>query len=309
MLSRRIVRLTLNTVRYSSRQNNFQYCIDLVKNNDYETYLTTLLTPKHVLRPAFALKAFNIEISTIGKSAVDSRIGEAKLFYWKDQIDKVFAVVNKNELTKFNDPICQEIYLMSKYFNLTKSRFSRFIEAKKNFLSIQQFKSCEELENFADFSNMNYLLFKCLDINNVDCDHAVNHIGKAQFLCFVTKNILKKPTHMVYYLPGDMLLKHKISQQDLFNFSERILRPKRQNLKDLAFDLCSRANDHLRCARNLSAKIPDNAKPILAASISCDVFLNKMQKYDFDLMDPKLNSNFRTSFLTKLILAKLKNTY
>lgn len=309
MLSRRLVRLTLNTVRYSSRQNNFQYCIDLVKTNDYESYLTTLLTPKQVLRPAFALKAFSIEITTIGKSAFDSRIGEAKLFYWKDQIDKVFTAVNDKELAKFNDPICQEIYLMSKHFNITKSRFSRLIDAKKNFLTIQQFKSCDELESFADFSNLNYILFKCLGVNNLDCDHATNHIGKAQLLCFVTKNILKKPTQMVYYLPADLLIKHKVSQQDLFNFSERILRSKRQNLKNLAFDLCSRANDHLRCARNLSAKIPDNAKPILTASISCDLFLNKMQKYDFDLMDPKLNSNFRTSFLTKLILAKIKNTY
>ncbi|RNA32917.1 NADH dehydrogenase (ubiquinone) complex assembly factor 6 [Brachionus plicatilis] len=309
MLSRRFVKLTLNNVRYSSRQTNFQYCIDLVKNNDYDSYLTTLLTPQQVLRPAFTLKAFSMEITNVGKSAIDSRVGEAKLVYWKDQIDKVFASVKKNEQTSFNDPISQEIYLMAKFFNLSKARFSRFIDAKKNFLSIQQFKSFDELESFADYANLNYILFNCLGINNVDCDHAANHIGKAQFLCFVTKNILKMPTQMVYYLPRDLLLKHKISQQDLFNFSERILRPKRQNFKDLAFDMCSRANDHIRSARSLSNKIPGNAKPILATSVNCDIFLSKMQKYDFDLMDPKLNSNFRTLFLIKLILAKLKNNY
>lgn len=309
MLSRQVVKLSVNSVRYASKQSNFQYCIDLVKNNDYDSYLTTLLTPKQVLRPAFALKAFNIEISTIGKSTLDNRVSEAKIIYWKDQIDRVFSSLKNNEQTSFNDPISQEIYLMAKHFKLSKVRFSRFVDAKKNFLSIQQFKNCDELESFADFGNMSYVLFSCLGLNNVDCDHAANHIGKAQLLCFVTKNILKNPTQMVYYLPADLLIKHKISQQDLFNFSERILRPKRQNLKDLAFDLCSRANDHIKCARNLSAKIPQNAKLILTGSISCDVFLSKMQKHDFDLMDPKLNSNFRTSFLIKLILAKLKNNY
>lgn len=309
MLSRRFLKPVLKNIRNSSTNSNFQYCLNIVKKNDFDSYLTTLIAPQEILRPAFALKAFSIEISTIGKSAIDTRIGEAKIFYWKDQLDKVFASIKNGQETQFSDPIAQEIYLMSKTYNLNKAWFSRFIDGKKNFLQIQQFKTSEELEKYADTLNVNYILFNCLNIKNVDCDHAANHIGKAQLLCHVTKNILKKPNQIVFYLPSDLMLKHKISQQDLFNFSERVLRPKRQNLKDLAFDLCTRANEHIKCARNLSSKIPAKAKPLLVGSFGCEVFLNKMEKYDFDLMDPKMNSEFKATFLMKLILARFRNTY
>lgn len=290
------------------KQTDFQYCMDLVRTNDFEAYLTTLLSPKEVMRAAFALKALNIELASIGRSR-EPKISIAKLQFWKDQIERIFQHTNKDKTIKLHEPISNELAIIIKSHSLNKTWFNRIIEGRKNFLNMQQFKNVEELEKNADYSNIYYILFNCMNIKNVDCDHAANHIGKAQLLCAVTKNIIKKSAQSAYYLPTDLLVKHKISQQDLFNFSERILRPKRQNLKDLAFEFCTRANEHLKCARNLSSKIPKNAKPILVSSISCEVFLTKMEKYDFDLMDPKLNSDFRTTFITKLIMAKFKNIY
>ena len=153
-----------------------------------------------------------------------------------------------------------------------------------------------------------------MNIKNVDCDHVASHLGKAQMLCTIVKNLLNKNKvasghSSVYYLPTDVLLKHNISQQDLINFSERILRSKQNNLKDLSFELCTRANQHLESARSLAPKIPSQVRPILASSIECEVFLEKMQKYDFDLFDKNLNSDFRNKILFKLLIAKLKNKF
>ena len=206
------------------------------------------------------------------------------------------------------EPIASQLKSVVKKFNINKTWLNRLVDGRRLFLK-SQFRTVEDLEKCADMSNAYYILFNCMGLKNVDCDHAANHLAKAQLLCALTKNLFKKPGQVVFYLPIDMLAKHKISQQDLVNFSERVLRPKQQNFKDLAFDLCSRANEHLRCARNLKDKIPKNAKRLLISSVGCDVFLERVQKCDFDMMDPRLNSDFRTKFLVRLLLAKFRNIY
>jgi len=104
-------------------------------------------------------------------------------------------------------------------------------------------------------------------------------------------------------------MKHSISQQDLINLNERQLRPKAQNLKDLAFELCTRANQHLNSARDLSGNVPANVKPLFADAIRCSIFLSKMEEFDFDLMNPNMNSEFKFNMIFKLLMAKIKNTY
>ena len=66
-------------------KTSFDYTIDVVKKNDYNTYLSTLLTPEPVLRAAFALKAFNIELLSMYRSSLDtkSQISLIKLQFWK----------------------------------------------------------------------------------------------------------------------------------------------------------------------------------------------------------------------------------
>jgi len=107
----------------------------------------------------------------------------------------------------------------------------------------------------------------------------------------------------------DLLVKHKISQQDLINLSAKVLKPKQQNLKDLAFEMCTRANQHLNSARDLADKVPKEARPIFASSFAYEVFLNKMESFDFDLMNPKVNSDFRLQFLLKLVKGKLRSSF
>ena len=87
---------------YSTKQSSmnrkthsdFNYCLDMIKTTDYNTFLSTLLVPQSLMRPAFAIKAFNKELMTIGKSKYDPAISQIKLQFWKEQIDKIFEISN-----------------------------------------------------------------------------------------------------------------------------------------------------------------------------------------------------------------------
>lgn len=166
-----------------------------------------------------------------------------------------------------------------------------------------------QLEQCADFSNPHYLLLQCAGQKSVDCDHAASHLGKCQLICALVRNLMRRSSQSVYYLPADLLLKHGIAQQDLISFNEKVLRSKREGLKELTFELCTRAHQHLNSTRALKAKIPTDVRLVYVQAIGCENFLKSVEKYDFDLMNPKLKSDFRHKFLLKLISAKLRNSY
>ncbi len=294
--------------------SDFKYCIDSVKTNDFNDYLTALLTPQEAQRIAFAVRALNIELLSIGRSRNDKRISEMKLQFWKDQINKIFSKVkeqDKNNNVKLFEPISNELAACVRKHNLSKVWFNRMIEGRSQFLNMQQFNTYDELEKCADssMSSLYYIILNSLNTKNVDCDHAASHLGKSQMLCGIVRNLLKRSSQSVYYVPTDLLVKHKIAQQDLINLNEKILRSKQQQLKDLTFDMCTRAKHHLNSVYNLKSKIPKEVQLVFAPAIVMNVFLDKMQMHDFDLMNKNLGSDFRSIIIWKIILAKFRKSF
>jgi len=59
----------------------------------------------------------------------------------------------------------------------------------------------------------------------------------------------------------------------------------------------------------LKPKIPKEVQLVFAPAIVMNVFLDKMQTYDFDLMNKNLSSDFRSTIVWKVILAKLRKSF
>ena len=83
--SKLVLRLLLtNGVRHSSSNKsrieaNFKYCLESVKANDYEAYMSTLVGPKELTRAAIAIRALNIELLSIPKHSREVNISIAKV--------------------------------------------------------------------------------------------------------------------------------------------------------------------------------------------------------------------------------------
>lgn len=78
----------LNSVNYYSTRvvkSTYDYTVESVKLNDYNIYLSTLLAPEPVIRSAFALRAFNIEILSLIRSSTNTKyqMSLMKLQFWK----------------------------------------------------------------------------------------------------------------------------------------------------------------------------------------------------------------------------------
>ena len=105
-----------SSAREAITKNSFNHCVELVKTNDYDLYLSTLLSPESVMRASFAVKAFNIELLSIGKSR-ETNLSIMKLQFWKDQLDKIFNESKDDQADSLKlSP--QEVYLRNRNLNL-----------------------------------------------------------------------------------------------------------------------------------------------------------------------------------------------
>lgn len=297
---------------------NFDYCANLVKNSDYESYLSTLLLPKEILRSAFAIRAFNVELATISVSVRDPKLALIRTKFWKDCLDGIYKPTNSNEPKsigfKSNEPIINELEIAIKSHKLSKQWLTRLITSREDqFKSNSQYKTYKEVENFGDMSvaSIYYLLLECMGVKNMHCDHVASHIGKAQIVANLIRSIPAQSKNQVSLIPLDMLVKHKISQNEIISKARRGRDEKTaddERLHDLVYDICNMSNQHLMKARKHMKDVPANLRSVFLHAVLIQQFLNKIEKSNFDIFNPRVHS--RDPFIIlKLYLAKFKKVY
>lgn len=72
----------------ASREHR-RYCRDLIAKHDHSNFVGTLLAPAETIDAAFAIRAFNVEISQIKDSTREQTAAEMRHQFWSDIIDIV----------------------------------------------------------------------------------------------------------------------------------------------------------------------------------------------------------------------------
>jgi NADH dehydrogenase [ubiquinone] 1 alpha subcomplex assembly factor 6 len=269
----------------STHKANSDYCLNLVKANDYENFICTLLLPKHIVRSAFAIRAFNVELANVGLSTREQKIAEMRMRFWKDRIEMIYKQNEQANLT--TEPITSELAIAIQKHNLGKHWLMRLVNCREeNIKTKNVYQTMQAVEAFGEQSvaSVKYLLFECLGVKNVNCDHAASHFAKSQIITNLIRSIPMQSKANLSYIPIDMLVKHKVSQYDL------IKRKSSSSLNDLIFDMCNQANQHLNKSRKLLGQIDDpNVKTVFLNSKNIQVFLDRIQKYDFDVFNESLH--------------------
>ncbi|CAH2066996.1 unnamed protein product, partial [Iphiclides podalirius] len=101
-------------------------------------------------------------------------------------------------------------------------------------------------------------------------------------------------------LPMDILMKYKVSQEEVLREIDS------ENMRNVAFEVASRANSHLEKARRIN--VPIIANQIFLPAIAVDTFLVKLQKNNFNLFEKSLHHG-STTLPFKLYYKRLLNKY
>lgn len=63
---------------------------DLSRKSDYENFLCTLLLPHNIRSAAFAIRAFNVEVSQVEDQVSNNQIGAMRLQFWINTLNSTY---------------------------------------------------------------------------------------------------------------------------------------------------------------------------------------------------------------------------
>lgn len=259
-----------------------KYCLELVKKNDFENYLCTLLLKEDTRRHAFAIRAFNVEVAKACSSVTEENIAKMKLKFWSDSIDK--CLDKKQESYVQDHPVLKEMKYTSDRHKLTKAFLKRLVTARDRPPN-KQFITCKDMEEYADqtVSPIYFLLLEICGVKDMNVDHAASHLGKAQGITNLLRAIPYTRRSQALNIPQEVLIKNGVNQ-------ERVLRAKvdDKGVEDCIFEIATMAYQHLEKARSLKNYVPKSVRPIFLPAISVDRYLERLRKSNFQLTDQRV---------------------
>ncbi|GCC25716.1 hypothetical protein chiPu_0004127 [Chiloscyllium punctatum] len=255
-----------------------QYCIQLVRNRDYEGFLSSLLLPAEFRSTVFALRAFNVELAQVQDLVSQKTIGLMRMQFWRQVIEDIYSDNPPHQ------PIAIELWKAVRKYKLTKRWFLRIIEERERNLNEKAFRNIQELEAYAENaqSSFIYLVLEVLGVKDIHADHAASHIGKAQGIVTCLRSTPYHCMRRKVYLPLDICVLHGVSQEDFIRANHG------KNVRDVVFDVASQAHVHLEHARSFCGNVPSKAYPAFLQTVVLDDYLDRIRKVDFDVFHPSL---------------------
>ncbi|GAB1868706.1 UPF0551 protein C8orf38-like protein [Camponotus japonicus] len=275
----------INTTVRKERQTPSEYCLQLVRRNDYENFLCTLLLPHNIKSAAFAIRAFNVEVAQVEDQVSDNKIGAMRLQFWTDALNNIY-----NDQPP-RSPVSLELHRILQRHKLSKRYFKRLIDARLNKLSNSIFMDLESLEQYCDYtaSSIYFLLLEANGTANVNADHAASHFGKAHGLVTSIRSVPYNARRRIMILPQDVLLKNSVSSESVFQGQSST------GLKDTVFEVASCAKQHLKVATSLKKAMGKDFNAIFLPAVCVENYLEELRKVDFDVFHPTLQK--RKGFL------------
>ncbi|GAV09596.1 hypothetical protein RvY_19102 [Ramazzottius varieornatus] len=272
-------------------KSSAEYCMESVRKSDYENYLASLLLPSTIRSTAFAIRAFNVELAQVRDLASNNTIAQMRFMFWKDVLEEIYSGRPRAH------PVAQEMHRAVQQKKLTKVWLRRLIDCRFDRLHSKPFLNVDALETFAEnsVSPIYYLLLEASGSKDVPSDHAASHLGKTIGILNLIRSTPFLISRNQLSLPMDVLMRHNLSTESISRiargvdrkFGEPVTQAEVLALQEVTFDLASAAHTHLSTTRSLLKEIPISSLPIFLPIISCESFLSRLRKVDFDMFHPK----------------------
>lgn len=251
-------------------QPHFQHCADLVREHDYPRYLSALILDEETRLAAFALCAFNSEISRITAQISDPMPGEIRLQWWRDAV--------KASDTPTGNPVQQALVETIKTHKLYIHIVDRFLNAhifdcyNDPMIDLTAY----EAYHGETSSSLFKLLVSCSrDLQSVDDDPIANACGHAGVFVGTVELLKNLPVHHHHnrsFFPPDLTSQTMLMGED----DEAVIDPLWLS------EVVEYAHDHYQKARQAIAEIPHQSK-IFAPLALANIELNKIAKRGIDL--------------------------
>lgn len=313
---------------------------------DSPSYTLQTFIPESTRDAYLAIRALNIELSRIPDLVSNLTVGSLRFQFWRDNLNRTFAhtppkepvaILLHHALQSLKDrhpdaPIAS-----------LKSWLLKIIAAREQYMDNRAYPDMAALEVYAEatYSTLLYLTLGFLPLHSLQVDHLASHIGKSLGICAVLRGmpLIAFPPppnhhsnsgtlggalggdsggkHGAVTLPLDVMAECGCKQEDVLRLGAEA-----PGLKDVVFQVATRANDHLITARTMLGNLQDGKGAghefehegeeghsytadrgdvdggvkeeiergfgVLMPAVSARMFLEKLERADFDVFSPSV---------------------
>ncbi|MDE1146208.1 MAG: squalene/phytoene synthase family protein [Azospirillaceae bacterium] len=263
----------------SSSQPALSYCLETVRRQDPDRFLTLLFAPADRREDLAALYAFNHEVAKTREVVTEPMLGQIRLQWWRDSIAGVYeGEARRHEVVQ---PLAQAV----QRHGLDRALFDRLIDGREADMDDAAPADLGCLVSYAEVTSAP-LVRLALDALGVERTGAVDavagHVGRGWALTGILRAVPFLARAHRSRLPTDLMEKSGASEAELFE-----LKPQ-PGLADVARAVADAARAELAAARALRGQVPRAAIPALLPARLATVWLGRLAKAGYDPLDPVL---------------------
>jgi phytoene synthase len=247
----------------------------IASDGDLDRYVSALFAPRAAREHLFALYAFNVELARIGEQVSEPQLGEIRLQWWRDALDRA----SSGETT--GQPVADALGLAVRECDLSRQSLADLIDARGFDVSVKIMPDAAALDDY--LAKTAGALFKlasevCMTGGRAVEPRALEQAVRAAGIAYGLTGLMRAlPVHARrgrIDIPEDALLRHGTSPAKLLAGEAS------EGLTELLADLRETARAALKSARRHVAELSPQARPAFLPLALVDPYLSVLQKVD-----------------------------
>jgi 15-cis-phytoene synthase len=247
----------------------------IARDGDLDRYVSALFAPRACREHLFALYAFNVELARIGEQVSEPQLGEIRLQWWRDALDRACA----GETT--GQPVADALGLAVRQCDLSRQSLTDLIDARRFDVSVKIMPNTAALDDY--LAKTAGALFKLASEVGMTggrtaelgaLGEAVRAAGIAYGLTGLMRALPVHARRGRVDIPEDALLRHGTSPAKLLAGEAS------EALTEVLADLRETARSALRSATQHVRELPPAARPAFLPLALVDPYLLALKKVD-----------------------------
>ena len=191
---------------------NLSACAQLVREHDYERFVTVMFAPPNVREALFTLYAFNYEVSKTREVVSETALGLIRLTWWREAIDEIYEGKPPRE-----HEVVRPLADVITHYNLPKKCFDTLIYAREFDLEDAVPGNLKGLKNYVDYTLAPLLELSGYVLNQgTKPDYDFKNMARFIGLSGILRSVAYHAAQDRCYLPQDMLDQAGVKKYDVF---------------------------------------------------------------------------------------------
>lgn len=243
---------------------------EVVRQVDFDRYLSSLFAPAALRRELNVVYAFNHEVAKTAETVSQPIAGQIRLQWWRDRIAELYRGV------AVEHPVVEALSGIITMRNLPRELFDELIDAREHDLEEAPFATTDDFEAYADATSGHVMRLAARSLGAGDSlDAPARDLGIAYAIAGLCRAVPYHARRRRLMLPVDRLMASGVSVEEVFAGTAS------QRLRPLLDDMAQRALSHLNAQRG--RRIARNVLPALLPAALVRLYLRALTRPGIDV--------------------------